>query len=94
MASVLPDSVSLVLAAFVALASDDVKCVRFAFVRIAPCSKCYRAIYRRARNRVTHQRRMAMGGTRVGPQAIGEYLVRMRERYEQAAAGREGAAPG
>ena len=25
-----------------------------------------------------------MGGTRVGPQAIREYLARMRERYEQA----------
>jgi len=31
-----------------------------------------------------------MGGTRVGPQAIGEYLVRMRERYEQAPRGEKG----
>jgi hypothetical protein len=33
---------------------------------------------------------MAMGGTRVGPQAIGEYLVRMRERYERAPRGGKG----
>jgi hypothetical protein len=33
---------------------------------------------------------MAMGGTRVGPQAIGEYLVRMRERYERAPRGEKG----
>lgn len=31
-----------------------------------------------------------MGGTRVGPQAIGEYLVRMRERYERASRGEKG----
>jgi len=31
-----------------------------------------------------------MGGTRVGPQAIGEYLVRMRERYEGAPRGEKG----
>ena len=31
-----------------------------------------------------------MGGTRVGPQAIGEYLVRMRERYERAPRGEKG----
>lgn len=31
-----------------------------------------------------------MGGTRVGPQATGEYLVRMRERYERAPRGEKG----
>ena len=31
-----------------------------------------------------------MGRTRVGPQAIGEYLVRMRERYERAPRGKKG----
>ena len=31
-----------------------------------------------------------MGGTRVGPQAIGEYLVRLRERYGDARRGDKG----
>src|SRR5882762_1237102 len=58
--------------------------------RVSRHAKCYRAIYRRARNRVTHHRSMAMGGTRVGPQANREYLERMRERYEQASRAEKG----
>ena len=54
-------------------------------------AKCYRAIDRRARNRVTHERTDFMGATRVGPQATREYLARMRERYERATRDAKGA---
>src|SRR2546425_12988568 len=53
----------------------------------------FRAIDRRARNRVTHQRRMAMGGLRVGTTGDGRVSGTPAGAVRTSAAGRKGAAP-